>query len=87
MGMISNFIYLFLSRLQNLLSSAFGLVAALAWNGAIKDRMKMKSPTGIVSPGQQWKYAVQVTLVAVTATMLGEALLQNFTPEDEDDKK
>ncbi|MCK5334486.1 MAG: hypothetical protein KAJ24_08250 [Candidatus Aenigmarchaeota archaeon] len=64
-----------IEKLSTLLTAAFGLVAALAWNDAIK--ALFKGPCNnegagalcALSSGGPWVYAVCVTLLAVTATM------------------
>lgn len=55
-------------KLAALITAAFGLVAALAWNGAIQAIFKalFGSPDSI---GAMLIYAVVVTLVAVWATI------------------
>ena len=58
-----------------LITAAFGLVAALAWNDAIK--ALFKGPCGAegagalcaLSSGGPWVYAVIVTILAVIATI------------------
>lgn len=62
-------------KLATLITAAFGLVAALAWNDAIK--ALFVGPCGIegagplcaVSAGGPWAYAVIITLVAVLVTI------------------
>lgn len=49
-----------------LITSAFGLVAALAWNEAIKEFLKTQ---GLEQYGV-WVYAVIVTILAVVITIL-----------------
>jgi len=58
-----------------LITAAFGLVAALAWNDAIK--ALFKGPCGTegagtlcaLSSGGPWLYAIIVTILAVFATL------------------
>jgi hypothetical protein len=58
-----------------LITGAFGLIAALAWNDAIK--ALFKGPCGTegagalcqLSAGGPWVYAIIVTLLAVIATI------------------
>jgi hypothetical protein len=60
-----------LEKLIALITAAFGLVAALAWNDAIK--AMFKGPCGVedagvlcsLSAGGPWVYAILVTLIAV----------------------
>jgi hypothetical protein len=62
-------------KLAALITAAFGLVAALAWNDAIK--ALFKGPCGsegagalcALSSGGPWLYAVIVTIIAVFATI------------------
>lgn len=62
-------------KLTTLVTAAFGLVAALAWNDAIKSLFK--GPCGTegagalcaLSSGGPWVYAVIVTIMAVIATI------------------
>ncbi len=64
-----------IDKLAALVTAAFGLVAALAWNDAIK--ALFKGPCGIegagalcsLSSGGPWAYAVVVTVIAVFATI------------------
>ena len=57
-----------IDKIASLVTAAFGLVAALAWNGAIIAIFKkiFKDPEGIV---QMLIYAVAVTVIAVIATV------------------
>ena len=62
-------------KLAALITAAFGLVAALAWNDAIK--ALFKGPCGTegagalcqLSNGGPWVYAIIVTVIAVLATI------------------
>ena len=62
-------------KLAALVTAAFGLVAALAWNDAIK--ALFKGPCGTegagalcaLSAGGPWVYAIIVTILAVIATI------------------
>jgi hypothetical protein len=64
-----------IEKLAALITAAFGLVAALAWNDAI--RALFVGPCGIegagalcsLSSGGPWVYAIVVTIIAVTATI------------------
>jgi hypothetical protein len=64
-----------IEKLAALITAAFGLVAALAWNDAIK--ALFKGPCGTESAGQlcalwaggPWVYALFVTILAVFATI------------------
>ena len=57
-----------IDRLTSLIISAFGLVAALAWNGAIQAifREFFGTADGVVS---MVTYAVVVTIIAVVVTV------------------
>ena len=56
----------FLDRMSTLLISAFGLVAALAWNKAIQDWFASNEALVVYGP---WAYAVTVTIIAVFAIL------------------
>ena len=57
-----------LEQVSNLVTAAFGLVAALAWNGAIQEIFKTYygEATGI---GPMLTYAIVVTVIAVFVTI------------------
>ncbi len=57
-----------IDKMSSLIISAFGLVAALAWNGAIQAvfREVFGTAEGVVP---MLVYAVVVTIIAVTATV------------------
>ena len=64
-----------IDKLAALITAAFGLVAALAWNDAIK--ALFKGPCGVegagalcsLSSGGPWVYAIIVTIIAVAMTL------------------
>lgn len=62
-------------KLAALITAAFGLVAALAWNDAIKALFKGPCETQgagalcSLSSGGPWVYAIIVTILAVIATI------------------
>lgn len=58
-----------LTQIAALLTVAFGLVAALAWNGAIQAIFKQIFGTAD-SITAQLSYAVIVTIIAVVATIM-----------------
>ena len=58
-----------LTQIAALVTAAFGLVAALAWNGAIQAIFKVVFGTTDTITGQLI-YAVIITIVAVIATIL-----------------
>ena len=53
------------NKMSDLITTAFGLVAALAWNGAIQDFFASQEA---LSAGGPWMYAIIVTIIAVVAT-------------------
>lgn len=53
-------------KMAALITSAFGLIAALAWNSAIQD---LFARYAWLSRGGPWVYAVLVTIIAVIATI------------------
>lgn len=55
-------------KMNNLLTAAFGLVAALAWNGAILAIFKGVFGTAESIPAML-AYAIMVTVIAVFATI------------------
>ncbi|TNE52219.1 MAG: hypothetical protein EP343_02120 [Deltaproteobacteria bacterium] len=57
-----------LDKMSNLMTSAFGLVAALAWNDAIKALFAKYYAKG-EGIGAQFVYASIVTIVAVVAAV------------------
>lgn len=57
-----------LDKVSDLITAAFGLVAALAWNGAIQALFLQIFGTTETLPAQ-FTYAVVVTVVAVLATI------------------
>jgi len=62
-----------IEKMASLITAAFGLVAALAWNGAIKAifAQVFKDAEGLT---QMLIYAVLVTILAVLATLwIGKA--------------
>lgn len=64
-----------IDKFAALITAAFGLIAALAWNDAIK--ALFKGPCGVegagalcsLSSGGPWVYAIIVTILAVIATI------------------
>ena len=93
----------FLATMTSLITSAFALVAALAWNGAIEDLFKLIFPPGDqanpVNQGQvigEFGYALVVTLIVVLVifylTQLntkigGKSLIGEAGKEEEGSKK
>jgi len=58
-----------LDKVAALMTAAFGLVAALAWNGAIQQLFVQMFGTA-ESLSAQLSYAIIVTIIAVIATIL-----------------
>ncbi len=64
-----------IEKISALMIAAFGLVAALAWNDAI--RALFVGPCGVedagalcaVAAGGPWVYAIIITIIAVAATI------------------
>ncbi|MCJ7817088.1 MAG: DUF5654 family protein [Candidatus Aenigmarchaeota archaeon] len=54
-----------IDKIAALMTAAFGLVAALAWNDAIKSAIQS---LGLEAYGP-WLYAIIVTVIAVVATI------------------
>jgi hypothetical protein len=55
-----------ISKISDLVTTAFGLVAALAWNTAIQSFFESQST---LKAGGPWLYALLVTVIAVLATI------------------
>ena len=63
-----------LDKFSQLITAAFGFVAALAWNEAIKETINEYLAAGSAMAARYW-YAVVVTVVAVVASIwVGAAL-------------
>lgn len=58
-----------LERLSTLTTTAFGLVAALAWNEAIRGLFKEGELLGFLVQYGPWIYALSVTVIAVIAAV------------------
>lgn len=56
------------NKLSDLITAAFGLVAALAWNTAIQEVFKQYFGEQSTLPGML-SYAILVTIIAVLATI------------------
>ena len=62
-----------IEKLAALITAGFGLVAALAWNDAIRSLFSEGGPLFFLSDGGPWVYAVIVTFIAVFVTIwIGE---------------
>ena len=58
----------FIKQTLTLISAAFSLVAALAWNSAIQGLIERLYPTSVNGVKSQFLYAVTVTIIAVGIT-------------------
>ncbi|MCG2791387.1 MAG: DUF5654 family protein [Actinomycetia bacterium] len=58
-----------IEKLAALITAAFGLIAALAWNDAIKSLFVKGGLLAFVSAWGPWAYAVLVTILAVIAAI------------------
>ena len=58
-----------IEKMAALITTAFGLVAALAWNDAIKSLFAEGGTLHTLSQYGPWVYAVLVTILAVYATI------------------
>ena len=56
-------------KLSALITAAFGLVAALAWNDAIKSLFQEGAPLYFMAAYGPWVYAFLVTVLAVIAAI------------------
>ena len=54
-----------IEKLSQLVTAAFGLIAALAWNDAVKSLFADGGALHFVAAYGQWAYALIVTVVAV----------------------
>ena len=58
-----------IDKLAALITAAFGLVAALAWNDAIRSLFAEGGALYFLASGGPWIYAILVTVLAVIATL------------------
>ncbi len=56
-------------QIAALMTAAFGLIAALAWNNAIQSLFNPGGPLYFLAAGGVWVYAIIVTIIAVLATI------------------
>ncbi|HPJ30864.1 MAG TPA: DUF5654 family protein [Methanothrix sp.] len=61
--------YEVIDKLAALITAAFGLIAALAWNDAIKSLFAEGGPLYFMAAYGIWGYAILVTIIAVFATI------------------
>jgi len=58
-----------IEKISALMTAAFGLIAALAWNDAIKSLFVEGGPLAFVASSGVWVYAIFVTVLAVIMTV------------------
>lgn len=58
-----------IEKLQTLFTAAFGLIAALAWNDAVKSLFDEGGFLHFLARGGVWIYAIFVTILAVLVTI------------------
>ncbi|MEM7820368.1 MAG: DUF5654 family protein [Candidatus Aenigmatarchaeota archaeon] len=58
-----------IDKIAALMTAAFGLIAALAWNDAIKSLFAPGGALAFISAYGIWVYAILVTVIAVIATI------------------
>lgn len=56
-----------IEKIAALMTAAFGLIAALAWNDAIKSLFAEGGPLYFIATYGIWAYAILVTVLAVLA--------------------
>lgn len=72
-----------IDKLAALITAAFGLVAALAWNDAIKSLFAEGGPLSFMASYGIWGYAILVTIIAVFATIWIGKLAERARREEE----
>jgi hypothetical protein len=65
-----------IEKISALMTAAFGLVAALAWNEAITSMFKEGGALYSLAAYGPWAYAILVTIIAVAATIYVGKLAQ-----------
>jgi len=58
-----------IEKIAALMTAAFGLIAALAWNDAIKSLFAPGGLLAFVAKYGVWVYAILVTIIAVAITV------------------
>ena len=58
-----------IEKIAALITAAFGLIAALAWNDAIKSLFAEGGALYFLATGGPWVYAILVTILAVIMTI------------------
>lgn len=61
--------YEVIDKISALMTAAFGLIAALAWNDAIKSLFAEGGPLYFMASSGIWGYAILVTILAVIMTI------------------
>jgi Family of unknown function (DUF5654) len=56
-------------KISALMTAAFGLIAALAWNDAIKSLFMEGGPLFFIASSGVWVYAILVTVIAIIMTI------------------
>lgn len=56
-------------KIAALMTAAFGLIAALAWNDAIRSLFAQGGPLYFLATYGVWVYAIFVTVIAIVATI------------------
>ena len=68
-----------IEKIAGLMTAAFGLIAALAWNEAIGSLFKEGGALNFLASSGPWMYAIIVTIVAVVATIWIGRISEKFT--------
>lgn len=76
-----------IEKLAVLTTTAFGLVAALAWNDAIRSLFEEGGALAFVANGGPWVYAVFVTIIAVIMTIWIGRVASRVKGENTEKKK
>ena len=58
-----------IGKISALMTAAFGLIAALAWNDAIKSLFAEGGPLFVLAKYGVWVYAILITIIAVVITI------------------
>lgn len=58
-----------IDKVSEMVTAAFGLVAALAWNEAIKSLFAQGGPLAGAAEYGPWVYAIFVTIIAIIAAI------------------
>jgi len=70
-----------IEKMAALVTAAFGLVAALAWNAAIQAWFTANFPAESVGP---WLYAIVITILAVVLTIWIGRIAGKLTKKEKD---